>query len=86
MFYSNEHEPILVHGKHNGRECKAEIRLQFGMVVGVRFVPVGQGLESGKQKEFEEFVRRYASDIVQKWVDFFVLKKAIVPQTITRKI
>ena len=25
FFYSNEHEPIHIHGTYGGRECKAEI-------------------------------------------------------------
>jgi hypothetical protein len=57
MFYSNEHEPIHVYGKHGGRECKAEIVLRNGKVDSIRFLPVGQGLEANKQKEFETFVR-----------------------------
>lgn len=44
------------------------------------------GLESAKRKEFEEFVQVYASDIVDKWVDYFVKKKHIAPQIITKKI
>jgi len=86
MFYSNDHEPIHVHGKHNGRESKAEIILRDGKVVSIKFIPVGQGLEINKQKEFEAFVRAYADEIVKKWVDFFVYKKQIVPQTITKKV
>lgn len=86
MFYSNEHEPIHVHGKHNGRECKAEIILRNGKVDSIRFLPVGLGLEVNKQKEFETFVRAYADDIVKKWIDFFVLKKPIIPQIITKKV
>ena len=86
MFYSNEHEPIHVHGKHGGRECKAEIHLQHGMISGISFKPIGFGLDAGKQKEFEVFIRVNANDIVKKWVDFFVYKKPILPQTITRKI
>ena len=49
MFYSNDHEPIHVHGKHNGRESKAEIILRDGKVVSIKFIPVGQGLEVNKQ-------------------------------------
>lgn len=86
MFYSNEHEPIHVHGKHNGRECKAEIIMSNGVVASIRFLPVGVGLEINKQREFEVFVRAYVDDIIQKWIDFFVYKKPIQPQIITKKI
>ncbi|WP_202971778.1 DUF4160 domain-containing protein [Marinobacter sp. ANT_B65] len=30
FFYSNEHEPIHIHGKFNGRESKAEIHFFSG--------------------------------------------------------
>ncbi len=30
LFYSNEHEPIHVHGKYQGRENKAEIIFENG--------------------------------------------------------
>ncbi len=36
MFYSNEHEPIHVHGKHGGSESKAELIIEDGTVVEVR--------------------------------------------------
>jgi len=34
--YTNEHEPIHVHGRHAGRESRAEIIVQNGQVVGVQ--------------------------------------------------
>ena len=86
MFYSNEHEPIHVHAKHGGRECKAEILVRNGFVVGVRFIPVGQGLDPGKQKDLEAFVKFHADAIVKKWVDFFVYKKPIRPELITKRV
>jgi len=35
MFYSNEHEPIHVHGKHQGAESKAEIIIEDGKVIAI---------------------------------------------------
>lgn len=32
FFYSNEHEPIHIHGQHNGKETKAEIHLLNGVI------------------------------------------------------
>ena len=37
MFYSNEHEPIHVHGKFQGRESRAEIILVNGSVSEIRY-------------------------------------------------
>lgn len=86
FFYSNEHEPIHVHGKHAGKETKAEIHLLNGRITKVVLKDKGQGLEAKKRKEFEEFVNVYAEDIVNKWVDYFVKKKPIAPKIITQKV
>ena len=86
MFYSNEHAPIHVHGKHAGRVCRAEINVQNGKVTSIEFYPVGPGLAPDKQKEFEKFVCVRAGEIVEKWVDFFVYRKTISPERITRRI
>ena len=56
-------------------------------MMSIRFTPVGgMGLESGKQREFESFVKYHAQDIVKKWVDFFVYKKSLVLKVITKRI
>jgi hypothetical protein len=33
LFYSNEHEPVHVHGKYQGREMRAELVIRDGRVV-----------------------------------------------------
>ncbi len=38
-FYSNEHEPIHVQGRHEGRELKAELTLKGGRIVRIEFMP-----------------------------------------------
>lgn len=86
FFYSNEHEPIHIHGKYAGRESKAEIHLLHGRVVSVVIKDKGPGLEAGKRKEFEAFVNLFAEDIVNKWIDFFVRKKHVQPQTIHQRV
>lgn len=86
FFYSNEHEPIHIHGKFQGAESKAEIHMLNGRIHKIVVKDRGAGLESKKRKEFEEFVHAYADDIVNKWVDYFVKKKHISPQLITQKV
>lgn len=86
FFYSNEHEPIHIHGKYNGRETKAEIHFISGRISKVILKDKGPGLEPKKRKEFEEFVNANASEIVDKWVDYFVKKKHIAPKMITKKV
>lgn len=79
MFYSNEHEPIHVHGKYQGMESKAEIVLENGKVVSVIIKDVRgrKPLEPSKQKDFKEFVETFADQIVQRWVDYFVYHKSL---------
>ena len=86
FFYSNEHEPIHVHGKHGGKETKAEIHFLHGRIHKIKLIDKGPGLEPKKRKEFEEFVNAYAEDIVNKWIDYFIKKKAIAPRIITQKV
>ena len=37
MFYSNEHEPIHVHGKYQGFESKAEFIIEDGKITDIVF-------------------------------------------------
>lgn len=88
MFYANEHEPVHVHGKFQGRESRAEIMMVNGVVGEIRYTQVaGRGpLEPNEMRFFEELVTARAYEIVQKWIDFFVLHKSIKPERITRRL
>jgi hypothetical protein len=87
-FYSNEHEPIHVHGKHAGRESRAEIILQDGRIVGIEFGNVAgkRPLEGKKLKDFETLVEAKAEEIVERWINFFVHNVRSKPEIITRRI
>ncbi len=88
MFYSNEHEPVHVHGKCQGREGWAEIVMQNGKVIGVRYSDMAgrPPLEPMELRYFQEVVEARADAIVAKWIDYFVLHKPIVPERITRRL
>ena len=88
FFYSNEHEPIHVHGKHAGRESRAEIVVENGRVVRIDVgdVPGKRPLEGRKLRDFEEFVETKADEIVQRWINFFVHNIRSRPEIITRRI
>ena len=75
MFYANEHEPVNVHGKFQGRESKAEIIVLNGIVTEIRYSEVAgrRPLEFREMQYFHEIVSVRANDIMQKWIDFFVL-------------
>lgn len=88
LFYSNEHEPIHVHGKYQDTEGKAEIIINNGQIVEIRYSAVRgrKPLSSNQAKDFKTLVEHYAEDIVQKWIDYFVLHRPISAEKITRKI
>ena len=88
MFYANEHEPVHVHRKCQGRESKAEIIVLNGAVTEIRYSEVAGRvpLEFREMKYFQELVSARADDIIQKWIDFFVLHKSIKPERITGRL
>jgi hypothetical protein len=88
MFYSNEHEPVHVHGKCQGREARAEIIVVNGFVTEIRYGNVAgrHPLDGNELKFFEEVVVARANDIVAKWIDYFVMHKPIKSETITRRL
>ena len=79
MFYSNEHEPIHVHGKYQGYESKAEFIIIDGKIIDIKIENVkGKRPLSQKEiKEFKHFVYKFKENIVQKWIDYFVYHKSI---------
>jgi len=88
MFYANEHEPVHVHGKCQGREARAEIIIIDGVVTEIRFADMTARppLEECEMHYFEEIVHARANEIVAKWIDFFVLHKSIKAERITRRL
>ena len=79
MFYSNEHDPVHVHGKYHSYESKAEIITENGKITGVivKDVKGKRPLRNKELKEFENFVEKFKDDIVQKWIDYFVFHRSI---------
>jgi Domain of unknown function (DUF4160) len=88
LFYSNEHEPIHVHGKCQNRESKAELILENGKVVEIKYSSVRgrRPLSKSEMKNFQTLTKHYAEEIVQKWIDYFVLHRPIEAQKITQRI
>jgi hypothetical protein len=88
MFYSNEHEPVHVHGKFQGRESRAEIVLLNGTVQEILYSGVAgrAPLDTNELRFFQEIVSVKADEIVAKWIDFFVLHKSIGSERITRRL
>ncbi len=88
LFYSNEHEPVHVHGKYQGKESKAVFIIKDGKVIEIVLQPVKgrRPLPPKILKEFEDFAIAYADKIVQKWIDYFVLHKKVTCENIDRSV
>ena len=88
LFYSNEHEPIHVHGKYQGHESKAEFIIENGKVIEImiRTVKGRKPLPSTVLNDFVKFVHTYSNQIVQKWIDYFVLHKQVQCEKIERRV
>jgi hypothetical protein len=88
FFYSNEHEPIHVHGKYQGRESKAELIVENGVVVRIVYTSVKgrRPLEGAQLNDFQTLVQHFADEIVQRWIDYFVLHRPVQARTISRRI
>ncbi|MSU56650.1 MAG: DUF4160 domain-containing protein [Pedosphaera sp.] len=88
FFYTNEHEPIHVHGEFQNGHAKAEFFLKEGNIVRIVFSNVNgkRPLPGYKMKDFRTLVNAKADDIVRRWIEYFVFKKHNKPEIITRKI
>lgn len=88
LFYSNEHDPIHVHGLYRGQETRAELIVRNGKVVRIRYLSVRgrRPLGARQLRDFRKLVGNFQDDIVEKWVDFFVLHKRIKPEVISARL
>jgi hypothetical protein len=88
LFYSNEHEPIHIHGKFQGKESKAEIIFIDGVFkeIIIKNVSGKEPLDAQNLKKFKKVVDLYKDDIVNKWIDFFVYNKEIKSIKISNKL
>lgn len=87
-FYANDHEPVHVHGFHQGRESKAELEIVNGVVVGIRLLLVAgmPPLKGRARSDFRRLIERKGGEIVHKWVEFFIHHRQIETEVITHKL
>ena len=87
-FYSNEHEPIHVHVAKAERESIFEIILELGQLVKItkRKSTVKPALTAKEEKEVLIFIEKYYVKIVDKWINFFVLRNVVKMTKVNKKI
>lgn len=86
-FYSNEHEPIHVHVQKGGAEAVFELIINNAEIIEIRQRNSKvQTLSENDLKTALLFVEKYAPEIIEKWIDFFVLKKKVKKTNIKDKL
>lgn len=87
-FYSNEHEPIHVHVLHGEKESIFELIMYDGKLskIEMREKRGSKPLSDKDKRTVIEFIEKYHKNIIEKWVKFFVLKKAVKSTNIKTKI
>ncbi|MCA0365793.1 MAG: DUF4160 domain-containing protein [Bacteroidetes bacterium] len=88
FFYSNEHEPVHVHAAKGGKESVFEILISQSKIesIKIRKVRGKEHLDKIDLKNAGIFVEKYADEIVKKWIDFFVYKKEIKTEIISKRL
>lgn len=88
FFYSNEHEPIHVHGRYGTFESKIEIILKNGIIESLKLQKVEgkKPLPTAQAKEFKKLATKLADEIVQNWINYFVYHKKIITKKIAGKL
>lgn len=87
-FYSNEHRPIHVHVKKGNKEAIFELIISNGQLVEIR-QRMKQGSAELSEKDLNTarlFVEKYSGNIIEKWINFFVLNKRIRSTNITKQL
>lgn len=73
--------------QHDGGEAVFELVLENGQLSEIRQrKQKGPALSEKDLKTAREFVEKYARNIVEKWVNFFVYRKKIRITKITKKL
>ncbi|MBI4648083.1 MAG: DUF4160 domain-containing protein [Bacteroidia bacterium] len=88
LFHSREHKPIHIHGKHGEYETKAEFIIVNGQIVDIKYKTVKgkKNLKKAQFKDFKIFIEHYKEQILQKWIDYFVLNKTVELEEINYKL
>ena len=62
--------------------------LEDGKIIEIRIKSVGNAkpLKSVDMRNLRSFLRVYSEKIVEKWVDFFVLRKSVSFDRITKRL
>ncbi len=87
-FFSNEHTPIHVHVTKGNCETIFELIIQEGILIDVRkrYKNNKEPLPPNEEKTAILFINKYANNIIDKWIKFFVLNKQVRSTSIKKKL
>jgi hypothetical protein len=88
FFYSNEHQPVHVHATYQGYQSKAEFVIIEGVIKEIIIQPIrgAKPLPNAQLNDFQVFLGEYGEQIVQKWIDYFVLHKHVNFERINKRV
>jgi len=88
LFHGEDHEPIHVHIRYGEFESKVIFKYEDGILVQIEFIDSmnKQGIPKAKERDAVEFIKMFHTQIVQKWIQFYVYKLKPQNEKITRRI
>ncbi|MEI6276657.1 MAG: DUF4160 domain-containing protein [Prolixibacteraceae bacterium] len=88
FLYSNDHKPLHVHVRYAEFESVIEFEILDGKLIRVKFKRSANNkpIPATYRKDIEKFASSYYLQIIEKWTQFYLLKKEPKNEKITRKI
>lgn len=83
-FWSNDHDPIHVHAKYQGMECK--VLLYPDGRIEVDNYLLSKNMDPQTLRKIERFAIKYKDKIKKKWSDYHLYGKKLKPEIITRAV
>jgi hypothetical protein len=87
-FHSNEHEPVHVHVIYNEFESVIEFQIENGKVTNFTWRAETGAVElpETQKKHAIKLIKKYKADILQSWIDYFILHKKVKAKRINQKL
>ena len=86
MFFSNEHEPIHIHANYDNNSIKVSFFIENNKIYKITYLTTRGEFSTAKMKQLKKFIDVYKQEIIQAWIDYFILKKKIKFERITKKL
>lgn len=86
VFYSNEHHPIHVHARFQDAVVKVSFFLKEGRIYRTAYKLEKGNFPPAKMKALKKFVSVYKYHILRRWNTYFIWKKSIKFEKITKKL